>query len=102
MTERDYAAWVAVRTIGEALTRIKTDEVSKVRAFVMSPDFAISAFMGTGASYRPWDHQLRQQILLTGPRMLVSFSPQQGFLHEFDTLDTLGFDRPDSTCKLAK
>lgn len=99
MTERDYAAWVAVRTVGEAATRLNSGDLNKVRAFVLSPDFAISSFMGTGASYRPWDHQLRQQILLTGPRMLVSFSPQPGFLHEFDTLDTLGFDKPDSACK---
>ena len=100
MTERDYAAWVAMRTVGEAVTRLKSADLAKVRPFVLAPDFAISAFMGTGASYRPWDHQLRQQILLTGPRMLVSFSPQPGFLHEFDTLDTLGFDKPDSACKL--
>jgi ABC transporter substrate binding protein (PQQ-dependent alcohol dehydrogenase system) len=101
MTNRDYAAWVAVRTVGEAVTRLSSADLSKVRPFVLSPDFAISAFMGTGASYRPWDHQLRQQILLTGAKMLVSFSPQPGFLHEFDTLDTLGFDRPDSACKLS-
>lgn len=100
MSERDYAAWVAVRSIGEAMTRTKSTEPAQVKTYILSADFAISAFMGTGASYRPWDHQLRQQILLTGPRMLVSFSPQPGFLHEFDTLDTLGVDKPESTCAI--
>ena len=99
MTERDYAGWVAARAIGETLTRIRTTDLAKIREFLLSPDFAISAFMGTGASFRSWDHQMRQQILLTGPRMLVSVSPQAGFLHEFDTLDTLGTDKPESACK---
>jgi hypothetical protein len=31
--------------------------------------------------------------------VLVSVSPQEGFLHEFSELDTLGYDRPDSTCR---
>lgn len=100
MTERDYAAWVAARTIGEAVTRTKSTVPATLQAYILSSDFAISAFMGTGASYRPWDHQLRSQILLTGPRMLVSFSPQPGFLHEFDTLDTLGVDKPETTCTI--
>jgi hypothetical protein len=32
--------------------------------------------------------------------MLVSVSPQEGFLHQRTPLDTLGFDEPDSKCKL--
>jgi len=30
----------------------------------------------------------------------VSVSPQQGFLHPFSDLDTLGIDRPETQCKL--
>jgi hypothetical protein len=27
-------------------------------------------------------------------------SPQEGFLHQSSTLDTLGLDRPETRCKL--
>jgi hypothetical protein len=32
--------------------------------------------------------------------MVVSVSPQEGFLHQVSELDTLGYDRPVSKCKL--
>jgi hypothetical protein len=41
---------------------------------------------------------MRQPILIVGPRLLVSVSPQPGFLHERTTLDTLGLDQQESTC----
>jgi hypothetical protein len=27
-------------------------------------------------------------------------SPQEGFLHQFSELDTLGFDRPETKCRM--
>ncbi len=100
MTPRDYAAWVAVRSIGEAATRTRSTAVADIAAFVRGPDFALGAFKGKGISYRDWNGQLRQPILLAGPRTLVSVSPQAGFLHQFTELDTLGYDRPESACRL--
>jgi len=32
--------------------------------------------------------------------MIVSVSPQEGFLHQVSELDTLGIDRPESKCRL--
>jgi hypothetical protein len=29
-------------------------------------------------------------------------SPQPGFLHQFSELDTLGIDRPETKCTMAK
>jgi ABC transporter substrate binding protein (PQQ-dependent alcohol dehydrogenase system) len=49
---------------------------------------------------RPWNQQLRQPILLGDGRMIVSVSPQEGFLHQISVLDTLGFDQPETKCKL--
>jgi ABC transporter substrate binding protein (PQQ-dependent alcohol dehydrogenase system) len=67
---------------------------------MLRPDFEIAAFKGVPVSLRPWDHQLRQPILLTQPRMLVSLAPEPGFLHPVTALDSLGFDAPESGCKL--
>jgi hypothetical protein len=32
--------------------------------------------------------------------MVVSVSPQEGFLHQTSELDTLGIDRPETKCNL--
>jgi adenylate cyclase len=58
----------------------------------------LSGFKGVALSYRPWNHQLRHGVLLADGRLVVSVSPQDEFLHQATRLDTLGFDRPDSTC----
>jgi hypothetical protein len=39
-------------------------------------------------------------MLLVTPRMLVSVSPQDQFLHRRTPLDTLGFDEPETKCRL--
>lgn len=98
MTPRDHAAWVAVRAVGEAATRTRSADPEQLSRFITGPDFTLAAFKGQALSFRPWDGQLRQPVLLAGPRMLVSVSPQDGFLHRVTTLDTLGDDQSDSRC----
>lgn len=100
MRPRDYTAWVAVRAVGEAATRTRSGDPAALAAYVRGPDFALPAFKGQGLSFREWDGQLRQPVLLAGPRVLVSVSPQPGFLHQFSELDTLGDDRPESRCRM--
>lgn len=100
MTERDYANWLAVRALGEALTRAGTSDVAALRAALLASDFAIAGFKGTPLSFRPWDRQMRQPILLATTRSLVAVAPEAGFLHRVTPLDTLGDDEPESTCRL--
>ena len=100
MKPRDYASWMAVRSIGEATVKINTANHKAIRAFLLSDDFKLAAFKGVPLTFRDWNGQLRQPILVVGPRMLVTVSPQKKFLHEFSSLDTLGYDRPESTCKV--
>lgn len=99
MTAVDYAAWAAVRSIGEAAVRTRSADPGTIAAYMRGPDFALSAFKGQGQSFRAWDGQMRQPILIAGPRLLVSASPQPGFLHRSSELDTLGVDRQESSCR---
>lgn len=99
MTERDYASWLGVRVVGEVVTRTNKNALEDVRARILSDDFEVAGFKGIGQSFRTWDHQMRQPMLISGPRALVSMSPQEGFLHERFLTDTLGFDQPESTCR---
>jgi ABC transporter substrate binding protein (PQQ-dependent alcohol dehydrogenase system) len=102
MTERDFTAWLGVRVVGEAVTRTAKNAAADVNAFILSDDFAVAGFKGIGLTFRRWDHQMRQPVLLSGPRTLVSISPQDGFLHEKNLTDTLGFDEPETKCRFAK
>jgi len=100
MTERDGNAWAAARMIGEAASRRQTNDPKAMLDFLKSPDFALAAFKGQRLTLRGWNLQLRQPILLTDGRVVVSVSPQEGFLHEVTELDTLGYDRPETKCQL--
>lgn len=98
MNSYDYAAWLAVRSIGEAVTRTKTSDVAELRKFMMSETFALDGFKGSRLSYRAWNGQLRQPIPLATEKALATLAPLEGFLHQRTELDTLGLDQPESRC----
>jgi len=100
MTARDMQAWTAVRMIGESASRTGSADPKAMLDFLTGPDFALAAFKGQRLTLRDWNLQLRQPILLSDGRMIVSVSPQEGFLHQVSELDTLGIDRPESRCRL--
>ncbi len=100
MTNLDYGAWMAVRTFGEAATRARSGDPAAIIAFIHGADFELAAFKGSRLSFRAWDGQLRQPVLLADPRQLISVSPQPGFLHQVSELDTLGVDQPETKCHM--
>ncbi len=100
MTALDMQAWTAGRMIGEAVERTNSADPKVVLDFIKSPNMNLGAYKGQKLTVRDWDLQLRQPILLTDGRTIVSVSPQEGFLHEHSELDTLGYDRPETKCKL--
>jgi ABC transporter substrate binding protein (PQQ-dependent alcohol dehydrogenase system) len=98
MTPRDYGAWLAVRAVGEAATRSGSADPGAIAAFLKNPEFRLAGYKGAELSFRAWDGQLRQPVLLADAVSLVSVSPQPGFLHERDELDSLGVDAPETEC----
>ncbi|MGL4311425.1 MAG: ABC transporter substrate-binding protein [Paracoccaceae bacterium] len=102
MRGQDYAAWVAIRTIGEAVTRTNSADVATLRAHILSDAFALDGFKGRALSYRGWNGQLRQPIALANARALVALAPLDGYLHQVNETDTLGLDEPASACTAFK
>ena len=98
MGSRDYAAWTALRTIGEAVTRTNSADPAVLRTFILSEKFALDGFKGRSLTYRDWDGQLRQPMAVVNARALVELAPLDGYLHQTNEMDTLGLDRPESTC----
>ena len=101
MTERDYGGWLAVGIVGDAVMRGRRLSPAGIRAYLRSDNFLVAGFKGQGLTFRSWDQQLRQPVLIAQPLMVVSMSPQNGFLHPGNTTDTLGFDQPETQCRLA-
>ena len=100
MTAKDLGFWTAVRIVGEGATHRKTNDFEQIRDYILSPEMSVAAFKGQKLTLRDWNQQLRQPILLGDGRTIASVSPQEGFLHQVSELDTLGFDRPETKCKL--
>lgn len=96
--EEDYQVWLALRVIGEAATRTSQGDPASVRDYALGDAFELAAFKGQKVTFRDWDGQLRQPILLADGRLTVSISPQEGYLHQVSPLDTLGSDRPETDC----
>jgi ABC transporter substrate binding protein (PQQ-dependent alcohol dehydrogenase system) len=98
--ERDYTAWLGGRALTDGIMRSGKTTPPEVKAYLLSDAFKLEGFKGQAMSFRTWDHQLRQPIILGGgTRVPVSVSPQEGFLHETNLTDTLGFDKPETKCK---
>jgi ABC transporter substrate binding protein (PQQ-dependent alcohol dehydrogenase system) len=99
MRPLDYNVWMAVRSVGEAATRTKSGDGKALIDYMRSPEFELAAFKGQKLTYRAWNGQLRQPVLVATGKILVTVSPQPGFLHQLTELDTLGVDKPETKCK---
>jgi ABC transporter substrate binding protein (PQQ-dependent alcohol dehydrogenase system) len=98
--ERDYTAWLAFRALADSVMKSGKTAPAEVKAYMLSPEFKLEGFKGQAMSFRAWDHQMRQPVILGGgTRVPVSTSPQEGFLHPTNITDTLGFDAPETKCK---
>ena len=99
MTSQDYAAWAALRTLGEAVTRTNASDPQTLRSYILSDEFELAGFKGRPLTFRDWNGQMRQPIAIAHPRALVAQAPLEGFLHQNNELDSLGLDRPESKCE---
>lgn len=98
MTAEDYAAWAAVRVIGEAVTRTGSAEPDVLRDYILSDGFELAAFQGRPLSFRTWNGQMRQPIPVVNAQAQVASAPPDGFEHARNPLDTLGLDQMESDC----
>jgi len=102
MESADWAAWVAVKIVVQSALRTRSTDFKKQRDFILGKDATFDGDKGLAVSIRPWDHQVRQAILLAAPYSVVASAPVEGFLHRLNELDTLGDDEPETPCKLNK
>jgi ABC transporter substrate binding protein (PQQ-dependent alcohol dehydrogenase system) len=102
MRGADWAAWVGVKAVVEAVLRTKSTDLVRLAAQLHSRDFRFDGSKGQALSFRSWDNQLRQPVQLATWDAVIAQAPLSQFLHPEENLDTLGYDRPESTCEVAK
>ena len=99
MSSWDWSAWMAVKAISHVMTAKPDAGPKEMRALLRSPQTILDGFKGVRLNFRPWDQQLRQPVFLSYGDGIAGLAPFEGFLHQRDTLDTLGYDEPESPCK---
>ena len=101
MESADWAAWIAIKMVVQSTLRTGSTDFRRQRQFILGAA-GFDGDKGQAVSVRPWDHQVRQGILLATPHQVVARAPVEGALHRINNLDTLGDDEPESPCRLTK
>ncbi len=97
MTAHDWAAWMAGRAlVAAALAAPKGAPAAWAKALTATE---LDGSKGVSLSFRSWDGQLRQPLLLTDGQGVIGSAPIEGILHPRNVLDTLGADAPEKLCK---
>lgn len=99
MSGWDWATWMSMKAITHALIEGGEATANGLRTILRSEKTILDGFKGTRLGFRPWDQQLRQPIFLSYGSGIAGLAPFEGYLHQRDVLDTLGFDRGDSACR---
>ncbi len=100
MRDPDWAAWLAVKAVATAVQRTQSVAFATLRDHLLSAELVLDGFKGNRLSFRPWDNQLRQPMLLATHNHVVARAPVEGFLHRTNNLDTLGVDEPETACRM--
>jgi ABC transporter substrate binding protein (PQQ-dependent alcohol dehydrogenase system) len=107
MVGHDWAAWFTGRLLVSTLIPLHSGGATKkiVAADVLktlnSPDLKVDGSKGQALSFRAWDRQLRQTIMLSDGQGVIEVAPLEGVMHPRSVLDTLGADAPEKLCKAA-
>jgi ABC transporter substrate binding protein (PQQ-dependent alcohol dehydrogenase system) len=99
MGEADWGAWVSMKAIGEAVARTKSREVADIAAYFRGEQMRVDGSKGPGMSFRAWDNQLRQPIMLATQDWVSARAPIEGFKHRTNDLDTLGLGERETECE---
>ncbi len=99
MGDNDWAALVSVKGIVQSVLRSRSTDFPVVRDFMFGDTLVLDGTKGNPMSFRSWDHQLRQPMILTTTNAWIARAPIEGFLHQTNELDTLGVDERQTTCR---
>jgi ABC transporter substrate binding protein (PQQ-dependent alcohol dehydrogenase system) len=97
MTAHDWSAWMAGRAVVAAVLAAPNGPAA-ARSRVLAAQ-ELDGSKGVKLSFRAWDGQLRQPLVLTDGQAVLGLAPVDGVLHPKNVLDTLGADAPEKLCR---
>lgn len=95
---QDWSAWIATRAVLTAFAKAPSGDLADVNAFLRSDKLRLDGSKGAQMSFRPWSGQLRMPVLLSTHNAIIDVAPLDGFLHQTNTLDALGYDEREFAC----
>ena len=100
MTAHDWSAWMAGKALVAAASEVPKGPAAALAKALGTLEFDGSK--GVPMSFRAWDGQLRQPMLMTDGQGVVAAAPVEGVQHPRNSLDTLGADAPEKLCKAVR
>jgi len=98
MGAHDWPAWIAGKALVAAAVAAPKGPAATWQKALYEAE--LDGSKGVAMTFRPWDGQLRQPVLLSDGQSVIATAPADGVLHPKNTLDTLGADAPEKLCKL--
>jgi ABC transporter substrate binding protein (PQQ-dependent alcohol dehydrogenase system) len=97
MGAHDWPAWLAGKALVAAAAAAPKGPAAAFQKALAEGE--LDGSKGVAMSFRPWDGQLRQPVLLATADAVIDSAPSEGVLHPKNNLDTLGADAPEKLCK---
>ncbi len=112
---RTWANYTAVKAVWEAVLRGGRGDTAWLVSF-FEQERGVDAHKGMPLTFRPWDHQLRQPLIVLRSKIPAPGEPRWDIFDDLDevplrgtpgenraaVLDTLGLSATESQCKLTK
>ena len=103
MTDRDWSAWIAIRSLSESILRTKSTKTKTIKKFMISKNFKVDGSKGVSLNYKSITKQLRQTIFLTSSNNWVTaVAPLENFQNRENNLDSLGINNSENKCEKDK
>jgi ABC transporter substrate binding protein (PQQ-dependent alcohol dehydrogenase system) len=99
MVSHDWATWIAARAAAEVVGAYNRSTIAQQLQALRQGAIAVDGYKGQRLTFRGWDGQLRQPVLLAHGNGVAEVAPLDGFPHPRSALDTLGFDAGESACR---
>jgi ABC transporter substrate binding protein (PQQ-dependent alcohol dehydrogenase system) len=97
MTAHDWSAYMAGKAVVAAAVAAPKGPSAAFQQALATVE--LDGSKGVPMSFRAWDGQLRQPVMLSDGQSVIALAPADGMLHPKNTLDTLGADAPEKLCK---
>ena len=95
---QDWSVWMAVKAALTARAKARDPSPQGVEDYMRSNRLRLDGSKGAQMNFRPWDGQMRQPIVLASHNAIIEMAPIEGFLHQSNTLDSLGTDEGEFAC----